>query len=100
MNGCLIYHETDGIYLGNCLGMGFWSKLDPVGQDSAPVFPTEAIAEEHIREIAQYASHLQSCKVVPVKADLDGGQYASIQACIKAGLPGWDPDGRLMEVKS
>ena len=29
----LIYSEADGVYLGSCMGLGFWSELDSVGQE-------------------------------------------------------------------
>src|SRR3546814_20094048 len=37
-----------GIYVGSALGLGFWSKVDSVGQDTAPVFDTKEQAQEQI----------------------------------------------------
>jgi len=34
----VLYNEEMGIYLGSCMGMGFWTKLDSVGQDAVVVF--------------------------------------------------------------
>lgn len=34
----VLYSDTLGVYLGNVLGLGFWSKLDPFGQGGAPTF--------------------------------------------------------------
>lgn len=84
----VIYHPTDGIYLGSCLGMGFWSSLDPVGQPSAVTFPSEAAAEQHMAEWE--CGRPQGISFVPVEADAAG--YASIAACVAAGLPAWMDD--------
>lgn len=45
----VITHPTQGIYLGNCLGLGFWTLIDCAGQDHACVFDDLASAEKHIR---------------------------------------------------
>ncbi len=34
----LLVHPEWGVYLGSMWSLGFWSKLDPVGQNSAAVF--------------------------------------------------------------
>lgn len=81
----VIYHPTDGVYLGNCLGLGFWSNLDPVGQDGAVTFPSAAVAEEHMAEWE--SGRPRDVTLVEVVAGEDG--YASMQACVMAGLPGW-----------
>ncbi|WP_046869587.1 hypothetical protein [Microvirga massiliensis] len=43
-----ITHPELGIYVGNCMGLGFWSLLDAVGQDCAVVFDTEEEARRHV----------------------------------------------------
>ncbi len=86
----VITHPSDGVYLGNCMGLGFWSKLDPAGQNSAPLFSCPQEAIEHIqswdggRSPADYA-------IVPVNAV--GPFHATIVECVKAGLDAWFPDG-------
>ena len=45
----LIVHKDDGIFLGECLGLGFCSKLDPGGQ-------THAVTFESIKECVDYLS--------------------------------------------
>ena len=91
MKSYVIYHEDDGIYLGNCMGFGFWTKLDPVGQDAAPIFPTEEEALQHIKAISETTPHLSDCRTVPVETESED-HYADIQACTKAGLPSWNPN--------
>ena len=44
MKAIVIFHEEMGVYLGNALGLGFWSMLDPAGQTSAVCFPDEDAA--------------------------------------------------------
>lgn len=81
----VIYSEKDGIYLGNCMGLGFWTKLDPVGQDGAVTFPSAQEAETHMAEWA--GGRPDDIKLVEVTAEADG--YATMASCILAGLPGW-----------
>lgn len=85
----VIYSEELGVYLGSCMGMGFWSKLDPVGQPCAVTFPTEEAAREHVT--------LWDCEETPVVRFVevvpDNGEYASVQACVQSGLPGWLDEG-------
>ena len=87
MSGVL-YHEEMGIYLGSCFGLGFWSKLDPVGQPCAVTFPNEKEARKFA---ASWDSPVEDLKFVPVQPD--DGTYASIAACKAAGLPEWRYDG-------
>ena len=44
----VIVHDEMGVYLGSCMGLGFWTLLDPAGQPSACVFADEAEARDHI----------------------------------------------------
>lgn len=81
----VIYSEENGVYLGSAMGLGFWSKLDPVGQPSATTFEDEAEAETHMA--SWESGRPEGVRLVPVDADQDG--YASIAACVRAGLPGW-----------
>jgi hypothetical protein len=80
-----------GIYLGACMGLGFWTKLDPAGQDAAVVFPT-------CEEAESFMATWDDGKPVGVTLhtitpDVDNGAFASIDACVAAGLEGWDPAG-------
>lgn len=44
----VIVHENFGIYVGNAMGMGFWSKMDAAGQVQVPTFPSIDEAREHV----------------------------------------------------
>jgi hypothetical protein len=81
----VIYTEETGIYLGNCMGFGFWTKLDPVGQTGAITFPDADTAETHMAEWESGRPH--GVTFVEVAADPDG--FAPMAACVRAGLPGW-----------
>ena len=48
MEKYILVHKEDGVYIGNALGLGFWSRLDNAGQDSAVTFDTAEEAMEHV----------------------------------------------------
>lgn len=87
--GVVLYSKRDGIYLGCCLGLGFWTELETAGQDAAVVFDDEE----------QARAHMASWDLPPpedvrlVLVTMDRGNYASIESCVAAGLPAWHPDG-------
>ncbi len=89
MSKRVLYHPEFGVYLGSCLGFGFWSKCDPVGQPCAVLFDSESEADKFIRS---WNHPIENWITVPVEDDMDG--YASIAACVKAGLPEWSADAR------
>jgi len=82
----VIYSEKDGIYLGSCMGFGFWSNLDAVGQTSAATFKSEEEAEAYMN--TWDGGRPADVRMVNVEAD-DGGTHASMASCIRSGLPGW-----------
>lgn len=50
MKKIAIAHSEYGIYIGQALGLGFWSKLDSAGQDKVVVFDTVEDAKEFLSE--------------------------------------------------
>jgi len=80
----IIVHPDMGIYLGSCMGMGFFSLLDAVGQDRAVVFLDEPQARDHVahRENNNDPDAYQY-KQVNVKDDY----YADPNELLSAGLP-------------
>lgn len=82
----VIYNEINGVFLGMCFGLEFWSKLDPVGQPSAVTFESAKDAESFM---ATWVNGVPAgTRFVEVRADVEG-THASIASCIQAGLPGW-----------
>ena len=71
--------------------MEFWSKFYSVGQDSAITFQS---VREAKRAVSNWEDKPTGIQYKQVRADIitkDGSMYASIEACFRAGLPGWDP---------
>ncbi len=85
-NPVVIYCQEKGVFVGNFLGLGFWSMLDPGGQAAAPTFPGEQAARDYVSTWPEdeEKAGLRFVPVVP-----DQGDYASIEACVGAGLPSW-----------
>lgn len=88
----VIYNEEEGIYLGECMGLGFWSKMDPCGQEAACLFESEEEMRKYIESWNESEFKHNEFKFVPVEAK---GDYATIEECVAAGLPAWDPDPTL-----
>lgn len=83
----VITHPELGIYLGSAMGLGFWSKLDPVGQQAAVTFDSPEQAAAHV--LVMDGALLVGWSTHPVTPD--DKNYASIAACVAAGLEGWVP---------
>ncbi len=83
----LIYSEELGIYLGSCLGMGFWSKLEPMKQTGAVTFADGDEAQVFIDTWEQTPSDL---RFVPVEVKDGLHFFAEMSDCVAAGLPGWE----------
>lgn len=94
----LLTHPEHGIFLGTCAGLGFWSAVDPAGQDEAPTFPTEATIQAHLDswdeppvgpERLRYKAHEV---IIPrSRINKDGSAYATLADVREAGLEPWDP---------
>lgn len=93
----VIFTDAEGVYIGSFMGLGFWSKLDPADQPSAPTFPTIEDAEQHMA--GWDGGRPAAVSLVPVVPDEPGG-YASIAACMRAGLPEWlIPDSETLNYR-
>ena len=80
---CVIFHPEMGIYLGSFIGLAFWSKLDVAGQDFAVTFPCKEVADSFMH--SWEGGRPKGALCVPVEPD--DGNYASVEACVQAGLP-------------
>ena len=54
MQRIIVIHDEMGIYIGSCIGLGFWTLLDSVGQHSVVTFST---VEEARNMIANWEEH-------------------------------------------
>lgn len=86
----LCVSDEAGVYLGSCMGMGFWSKLDPVGQCAAITFPNQEEFDEYRRSVDD-PRPFDSCRLVPVELPF-GETAASVMECVRAGVPVWEVD--------
>lgn len=86
MQRVILHHREMGIYLGSCMGLGFWTKLDPAGQDAAWTF--ENI--QHAREaIASWDTPVENPMFTHIEVD---GEFATIEQCVAVGLEAWEPN--------
>lgn len=82
-NEIVIAHPDMGVYLGNCMGLGWFSRLDAIGQLVACTFENEEQARAHIvgwdsnNDPAAYSYH-------PVAIAQEG--CASIEEMLQAGM--------------
>jgi hypothetical protein len=87
-SSCIILSASMGVYLGSCMGLGFWSKLDPAGQDEAVTFPAPGIAMAHVAEWESLADH--PCDLTyPFVSDANSDGYATEAECVDAGAAPW-----------
>jgi hypothetical protein len=82
----IMSHKEMGVYLGSCMGLGFWSKLDPAGQDSAVTFDDIAQA---LRVVAEWDDPLPPKSLMFTHVEVEGN-YATMQQCVAVGLEGWE----------
>lgn len=96
--GYILYTEDKGIFIGDFLGLGFWSNWDPGDQDHAVVFESKEIAEQ---VISSWLAHPGNYRLVAIKHEKP--HYASREEISAAGLPIWSLDsvdsseGRICE---
>jgi hypothetical protein len=79
-------HKTMGVYLGSCLGLGFWSKLDPAGQDTAWTFESIQQAKDGV---ASWDSPIPENELMFTHVEVDG-ELATMEQCVAAGLEPWE----------
>lgn len=84
----LLVSRSMGVYLGSCMGMGFWSKLDPVDQPSAVTFDNVETIRNIMAEWDGLGS-LPSDMTFPEVEDADGDGYATEAECVTAGVEPW-----------
>ena len=85
----VIYSDDAGFFLGDFLGMGFWSKWDTAGQSEAPAWDKKEEVEKFI--IENMSGGPNGIQVVELDCNGPHGG-ATIQDVISAGYEGWEPD--------
>lgn len=86
MTRVVLYSEQWGVYLGDFLGFGFWTKIDGAGQDAAITFEDDAEAFRCADSWVSKPDDLETKQVECVAA-----RYVTIDECEAAGLPRWKP---------
>jgi DNA-binding CsgD family transcriptional regulator len=82
----VIHSPTFGIFLGEDLGVQWWSESNPEGLKEAAIFPDAASANR----ILDLQPRGHDC--VLHRIDLHhAAQTASVEDCVRAGLHAWDP---------
>jgi hypothetical protein len=78
--------EPLGVYLGNAMGMSFWTRLDTCGNPYAVAFATKDAARAHVASWLTN-NHPASYRYVECEADIMGDTlFASIDQLKAAGL--------------
>lgn len=88
----VLYVEEWGVYVGEFLGLGFWSKIDPVGQPCAVAFDTIDDAVAYVHTWKDRPPAYRTIEVHTRKPD-----RASIEECVAAGIPAWEADPEALE---
>lgn len=83
----IIVSQKEGVFLGSCMGMCFWSNLDSVGQDEAVSFDSRRTAEEIIKENPG-AFPMKDINIREVETQDD--TYATIAECVAVGVSPWE----------
>jgi hypothetical protein len=87
MRQYIVVHAEQGIYLGNCIGLGFWSNLDPAGQTAAPTFLTESQAKDHVATWDAPHGDPEDYTYVELSIEKDG--TATMEECMDAWQKPW-----------
>jgi hypothetical protein len=80
----IAYSPTLGVYLGQCMGLGFWSKLDFAGQE-------EACTWKNAEDFQEFSENW----ITPPPEDLrflgvnTDKHYATHDECVMAGADPW-----------
>lgn len=82
----VIYSDSYGVFIGEALGLAFWSKLETGDQPGAATFIDEADAQDYMK--GWLTPPPDDVRVVSVIADMPR-HGASVAACVRAGLPDW-----------
>lgn len=88
----VVNHQQWGVFVGHSMGMAFWSKLDPAGQESAPVFNSAEEVAALMGPLWLKIKDQVALVYVTPDIHLDRVSWASMKACVAAGLDMWTTD--------
>lgn len=83
------YCNEWGVYLGEWLGLEFWSRLETGDQPTAPTFTIDEYNDfirRHAEKKIELPKDIAPCQVFPDRPDY----HASQDACSNALLPRWE----------
>lgn len=83
MKRIALTHPEKGVYLGQAMGLGFFSLLDCVGQSSAYVFANEETARRLIGRL-DVDCDPNAYRLYPVETR---EEYADVVTLLHAGIP-------------
>ena len=101
MERWILVHKEMGIFLGSCMGMGFWSKLDAAGQEEAVTFDSFMAAAKAISEWGgeqEDPVEVQTVFLEEPSLQSDGAVFMTIADAVRNGLPEWLPTDHLEEI--
>lgn len=83
--GVVIVHPEWGIFVGVSFGLAFWSALDSVGQEQAPVMPED----EAVKFVSRCCPVSELPLVTYHPVQIVGDHHATIEELDAAGLSQW-----------
>lgn len=82
----VLYSKEAGVYLGHCIGLGFWSNWDCAGQEYAVLFD-EPTFDGHMKGLEESAENLKAKFIgVPTAAE----NYISEKELVSLGFKEWN----------
>lgn len=95
MKRIVLYHHKRGIFLGEELGLAFWSNIYSARQ-------TEAITFKNVDDALDFTTLSWPIELLPdiqyIEVEATGpDNSASIKDILRAGLPGWAPEGLVYD---
>lgn len=84
----LILSQSLGVYIGSCMGLGFWSKIENLDMPEAVNFESEKAALEAMHSWDGFMG-LPDDITFPHVEDADGDGYSTEEECVNAGDESW-----------
>lgn len=92
----VICSDELGVYLGSFMGLGFWSKLDPAGQNFAVCFDDKGDAQSHVNSWDEIPC--SDIEFILVETSQEG--WATMDECNNSGIDKWRSDFENLNCKN